>query len=94
MATYFLFGKYSPDAIREISAERTERAKALIKRYGGELVSAYALLGEHDLVLIVDLPDTGQAMKTSVALAKLLGISFSTSPAVTDREFDEAMEDV
>lgn len=93
MTTYFLFGKYSPDAVREISAERTDKAIALIKRYGGELKSAYALLGEHDIVIIVDLPDAVQAMKTSVALAKLLGISFSTSPAVTVEEFDKAMEE-
>jgi len=94
MATYFMFGKYSLDSVKEISPERTNKAAALIKKHGGEVKSGYALLGEKDLVLIVDLPDTEQAMKTSVALAKLLGISFTTAPAVTVEDFDKIMEEV
>jgi uncharacterized protein with GYD domain len=89
-----MFGKYSLDSVKEISPERTNKAAALIKKYGGEVKSGYALLGEKDLVLIVDLPDTEQAMKTSVALAKLLGISFTTTPAVTVEDFDKIMEEV
>jgi len=94
MATYFMFGRYSLDAIEEISAERTEEAIALIEKHGGVLESGYALLGDADLVLIVDLPDTEQAMKTSVALTKLLGIAFTTLPAVTMENFDKLMADV
>ena len=37
---------------------------------------------------IVDFPSPEQAMKTSVALAKQLGISFSTLPAVSVEDFD------
>ncbi len=94
MATYFMFGRYSLDAIEEISAERTDEAIALIEKHGGVLESGYALLGDADLVLIVDLPDTEQAMKTSVALTKLLGIAFTTSPAVTMEAFDKLMAEV
>lgn len=91
MATYLMSGKYSLDAVRKISVERTEQALALLKKHGGKLKSAYAMLGKDDLLLIVDLPDTAQAMKTSIALAQLLGISFTTSPAVTMEEFDRMM---
>ena len=94
MATYFMFGRYSLDSLKEISPERTNKAAALIEKHGGKVKSGYALLGEIDLVLIVDLPDTEQAMKTSVALAKLLGISFTTTPAVTVEDFDKIMEEV
>jgi uncharacterized protein with GYD domain len=94
MATYFMFGKYSAGAIEEISAERTEKAAALVKKYGGEVKSGYALLGEYDLVLIIELPDIGQVMKTSVALTKLTGIAFSTAPAVSVEEFDKMMAEV
>ena len=94
MATYFMFGRYSLDSLKEISPERTIKAAALIEKHGGEVKSGYALLGEKDLVFIVDLPDTEQAMKTSVALAKLLGISFTTTPAVTVEDFDKIMEEV
>jgi uncharacterized protein with GYD domain len=89
MATYFMFGKYSRDSIKQISAKRTNEAVAEIEKNGGKLNAGYALLGEHDLVLIVDFPGTEQAMKTSVALAKQLGISFSTLPAVSVEDFDK-----
>ena len=92
MATYFMFGKYSAEAMKGISAERTEKAAALVKKYGGEVNSGYILLGEQDIVLIVELPGTEQAIKASVALSKLTGISFSTAPAVSIEEFDKMME--
>jgi uncharacterized protein with GYD domain len=91
MATYFMFGKYSVEGMKGISAGRTGKTLALIKKHGGEFKAGYALLGDADLVLIVDLPDTGQAMKASAALAKLLGASFSTAPAVSVEEFDKLM---
>jgi uncharacterized protein with GYD domain len=94
MATYLMSGRYSLDAVKEISAERTDKATAVIKKHGGKVKAGYALLGENDLVLIVDFPGTEQAMKASVALTKLLGISFTTSPAVTVEDFDKMMEEV
>jgi uncharacterized protein with GYD domain len=88
MATYFMFGKYSLESVKAISAKRTEETVALIKQQGGELKAGYALLGDIDLVLIVELPDTESAVKTSVALSRLLGISFSTAPALSVADFD------
>jgi uncharacterized protein with GYD domain len=91
MSTYLMFGKYSAEALKGISAKRTDEAAALIKKHGGELKAGYALLGELDLVLVTDLPDTERAMKVSAALAKASGISFRTSPAVSIAEFDKLM---
>lgn len=89
MATYLLFGKYTLESVKAISAKRTKDAAALVKKNGGELKAAYALLGGVDLVFVVDLPSTGAAMKTSVALTKQLGVAFTTAPAVTVEEFDK-----
>ena len=89
MATFLMFGNYSEESIKKISAERSDNAKTIIEKYGGKLTAGYALLGENDLVLIVDMPGKEQAMKTSVALSKMLGIGFSTSPAVTIDTFDK-----
>lgn len=91
MATYVMFGNYLPEALKQISAKRTKQAQALIKKLGGEFKAGYALLGEVDFVVILDLPDTQRAMQTSVALTKLLGISFRTAPAVSLDEFDKFM---
>jgi uncharacterized protein with GYD domain len=91
MATYFMFGRYSQEGMKGISAARSTKALALIKKHGGVLKAGYALLGDVDLVLIMELPDAGQAMKTSAALAKLIGASFSTAQALSMEEFDKLM---
>jgi uncharacterized protein with GYD domain len=88
MATYVLFGKYSAGSIKEISADRTQKATQLISDNGGSVKSGYALLGETDLLLVVDFPGNEAAIKTSVGLAKLLGVGFTTAPAVSIEEFD------
>jgi uncharacterized protein with GYD domain len=49
----------------------------------------YALLGNYDLALVIDFPTTSDAMKASIGLTKLTGISFTTSAAVTVEEFDK-----
>jgi uncharacterized protein with GYD domain len=89
MATYVMFGKYSLDSLKAISTKRSDKAMALIKENGGEVKEAYALLGDTDLLVILDLPDMEHAMKTSLALSKLLGVSFSTMPAVSVEQLDK-----
>ncbi len=83
-----MFGKYSSDAFKGISPQRTDKAAALIKKHGGDIMSMYAVLGEHDLVFTIDFPDADQALATSVALQKLTGIHFTTSPVVEIEKFD------
>ena len=94
MATFLMFGDYSAESIKAISADRTKEAFALVEKFGGKVLSGYALLGEKDLVLIVDLPGRQEAIKTSVALSKMLGIGFSTMPAVPFEEFDQLTADL
>jgi uncharacterized protein with GYD domain len=94
MATYVMFGKYSQSSIEQISAKRTDEAIELIRKNRGKLKSGYATLGKTDLVLIVEFPDNERAMKTSVGLSKMLGISIVTAPAVTFDEFDKIVGDL
>ena len=93
MTTFVMLGRMSVESIKEISPKRTVDALALIKKHGGNLKSGYVMLGKYDLILIVDLPSHEQAMKTSVGLSRMLGVSFTTSPAITFDEFDTLMKD-
>ncbi|MGC9325457.1 MAG: GYD domain-containing protein [Desulfomonilia bacterium] len=94
MATFFMFGSYSAEALKKISADRTVKAMELIRKNGGKIVSMYALFGDKDLVFITEFPSLEHAMKTSVGLNRLTGISFATYPAVSVEEFDKMMEDL
>ena len=88
MATFFMFGKYTTKAIENISAERTQQAVDEIKKLGGEVTAMYVLLGKYDLLFCVNLPGIDEAIKASVNLSKLTGITFTTCPAVTVEVFD------
>ena len=88
MQTFFMFGKYTAEALKKVSAERTRKAINMIQRGGGRVKSVYALLGDNDLVFIVSLPDAAAATMISIALTKMTGIAFKTSPAIPVDEFD------
>ena len=88
MAIFFMFGKYTSKSVEEISAERTHQAVDEIKKLGGEVNAMHVLLGEYDLCFCVSLPGIEEAMKASVNLSRLTGISFTTCPAVTVEAFD------
>jgi uncharacterized protein with GYD domain len=89
MAKYLMLGKYSLEAVKGISAERTGKAKAIVEKAGGKFSAMLALLGGYDLAFIADFPGTKEVMQASLGLTKLTGIAFTTFPAVTIEEFDK-----
>ncbi len=89
METFFMFGKYSSDSVKEISRERTQKLLEIVRKFGGNVLHMYALLGAYDLVLIAQFPDMKEALQASVSITKALGISFSTLPAIPVEEFDQ-----
>ena len=82
LQTFFFFGRYTPEALREANSDRTEKMDRLIKWNGGHVGAVYALLGQFDLVMIVQFAGVEEAMKASVAMTRATGISWITAPAV------------
>ena len=93
MPIFMMFGKYTSEATKGISSERTKQAREVIKKHGGKVVSMYAVLGQHDLVFTLDLPDTEAALGASAELNRLTGISFVTSPIVEVEKFDKLIQE-
>ncbi|MDD2689310.1 MAG: GYD domain-containing protein [Candidatus Omnitrophica bacterium] len=89
MAKFLMLGKYSAEAIKGITAERTKKVTETIEKAGGKVNSMYALLGKYDLAFVVDFPGMAEVLKASVALTKLTGIGFTTSAAMSVEEFDK-----
>jgi uncharacterized protein with GYD domain len=89
MATFIMTGDYNSEAIKGISAKRTEQAREALQKVGGQIKEAYALLGQHDLVIVAEFPGVEEAMQGSLALTRLTGIGFTTAPAVPIADFDE-----
>ncbi len=88
MNTYFMFGKYSHEASTEITPERTTKAIKIINKLGGQVKGMYAILGDYDIIMLVEGPDMETIMKISVDLHILTGIHFSTFPAMPVEYFD------
>ena len=91
MAKFLMLGKYSVEAIKGITAERTKRVVETIEKAGGKVNAMYALLGNYDLAFVIDFPGITEAIKASVALTKLTSVGFTTYPAITVEEFDRIM---
>jgi len=89
MGKFVMLGRYSSESIKGISADRTKKGVEAIEKAGGKVNSIFALLGDYDLLLVVDFPGINEAIKASVTLTKLTGISFNTSPAISVDEFDK-----
>jgi uncharacterized protein with GYD domain len=90
MTTYFMFGKYTADALSGVSSARSQEAYQLVKGCGGEVKEIYALLGgEHDLVIITEMPGVEDAMKASIELTRKTGIQFSSCSAIPVDQFDD-----
>ena len=94
MATFLMFGKYSVKSLKNAGEDRTKEALDTVKRFKGSVEAMYATLGPNDLVMVTEFPDANAAMQASIALMKLTGIAFSTSPAVTVNAFDKLLADV
>ena len=89
MTAYLMVGKYSSESIKEISSNRTDQAIRLIRECGGKVKLMYAVLGGFDLLMIVEFPKLEAAMRASVGLNMLTGISFNTFPAISVDDFDK-----
>ncbi len=94
MTTFFLFGKYTTESLKKVSPDRTRKAINAIQKFGGRVKAVYALLGNSDLVFIVNLPGPAQATMVSIALTRLTGIGFTTSTAIPVEQFDELMKKI
>ena len=89
MATFFMFGRYSSGALEKVSVDRTRQVHKVVEDLGGQIKGIYALLGEYDIVIIVELPRMAEAMKASITLKRMTEVSFFTAAAMPVEEFDQ-----
>ncbi len=89
MTAFIMTGRYSAEALKKISAERTTKGTEIIRQCGGQMVAGYATLGEKDLLIVAEFPGVSEVIEASIALNKALGITFASVPAIGLEEFDK-----
>ena len=70
--------------------KRREAAGRAIESVGGKLESMYFCFGEHDAILIADMPDAVAAAALSVAVSSAGSARLVTTPLLTPEEIDHA----
>ena len=82
MSIFLIFGKDAPEQPMQVFSKRTDKARAVIRKHGGEIRSMYAAQREVDVVFAVDFPGLKEADEASVELNQTTGMSFTTTPVM------------
>jgi uncharacterized protein with GYD domain len=91
MKTFLMVGKASSKELKEIGLKYESEVVSLVENFEGDIKSMLVMLREKYLLLILAFPEIKRAMKASMALSKLTGISFRTLPALSVEDFIEEM---
>jgi uncharacterized protein with GYD domain len=86
MATYIILQKLTEQGIQNIkgSPARLDAAKQLAKSMGGEIKATYLVMGEYDLVIILEAPND-EGVATGMLAVGMQG----NTRSVTMRAFTE-----
>jgi uncharacterized protein with GYD domain len=89
MPTYVILMKFTTKGAETLteSATRFEGFEDGIRKLGGKVLSAYALLGEYDVMIVVELPDEKAVMKTLIRAAARGTATSTTLTALPLKEF-------
>lgn len=92
MPSYLLQASYTPEAVAALvknPQNRTEVVRKTVENLGGRLTGAWLSFGDHDVVLIVDMPDNVSA--AAMAMAVAAGGSLKNTKTTPLLNMDEGM---
>ncbi len=91
MTTYISLINYTQDGITAIkdSPKRLSVVKRLAKNMGGKVKHFYLTLGDYDLVVIYEMPDTATAAKFMLTVGSTGAIRTKTLSAFPEAEYRE-----
>lgn len=95
MPKYLFHAKYTADGIKGLEKDKASgRAAALrstVEALGGRLEAFYLAFGEHDWVLLADLPDNASATAFTLTVSKSGLLRTTTTPLLSIEEADRAL---
>jgi uncharacterized protein with GYD domain len=94
MAKYLVQAAYTASGVKGLLAEgasgRKKAVEQAVKSIGGKLEAVYWTFGEHDVILIMDVPDNTAAAALSLAVGSSGAVRVATTPLMTIQEVDAA----
>ncbi|SDR61682.1 Uncharacterized protein, contains GYD domain [Rhizobiales bacterium GAS191] len=94
MAKFLIEASYTGEGLKGLKKDTAVGRKAAIakmaKGLGGKLDSMHFALGEHDVYVVFDLPDTVSAASAALAASSSGLVRTKTTALLTPEEIDEA----
>jgi uncharacterized protein with GYD domain len=96
MPKYLVEASYSHEGFEGVrtkgGSSRRDAIAAAAKSMGGKLEAFYFAFGEHDAVVLLDLPDNEAAAAVALSADAAGGASTKTTVLLTPEEVDDAAE--
>lgn len=96
MQTYVTLWTYTKDGLMDIkkTPRRFEFVKKVIHNAGGKLLSIYGLIGEYDVLSVMEMPDAKAAAATILKICSTGRIKAQTMTALSVDEFLKIAKEV
>ena len=96
MPTYVTLWKYTKDGLMDIkkTPKRFDLAKKIIKESGGKLLSIYGLIGEYDVITVMEMPNEKVATSTILKICSTGRITSRTMTALSVEDFLKITKEV
>jgi uncharacterized protein with GYD domain len=95
MAKFLIEGKYSAEGLRGLAKDKASGRQTavtqLIEGVGGKVESVYYALGDVDVYVVCDFPDTASAAAVSLAVSSTGKVQIKTIALMTVAEADQAL---
>jgi uncharacterized protein with GYD domain len=96
MPKYLIQASYTREGVEGVrtkgGSSRREAVQAAVSSLGGQLECFYFGFGEHDAVVIADLPDNQAAAAVALTVNAAGGATAHTTVLLTPEEVDEAAQ--
>ena len=89
MSTYVTLWKYTKEGLTDMknTPNRYETVKKIISDAGGKLLSIYGLIGEYDVITVIEMPDEKAAAATVLKICSKGRITSQTMTAISIDDF-------
>ena len=96
MPKYLIEASYTREGVQGVQdkggSSRRDAVAAMASGLGGQLEAFYFAFGDHDAVVIADLPDNEAAAATALAVNAAGGATIKTTVLLTPEQVDEAAQ--
>ncbi len=89
MPVYITLWKYTRDGLMDIknTASRFEAVKKIIENNGGKLLQIYGLVGEYDVITVIQMPNKSAMASTILKICASGRITAQTMSGIPIEEF-------